>query len=142
MKLIIRYLLIANLLMKEMKHNENQSLVKSKLNYISRFRARLDIDIVVLQLDSSDEQAAAIRRELDARREKITEMERVSVSSSRRVIVVMFAEHTTGNDLSFVILSYRESNREGVSSRWIDFHLTFTLSTFCILTFVLLRTES
>ena len=67
-----------------MKHNENPSLVKSKLNYIFRFRARLDIDIVVLQLDSSDEQAAAIRRELDARREKITEMERVSVSSSRR----------------------------------------------------------
>ena len=112
MKLIIRYLLIANLLMKEMKHNENPSLVKSKLNYISRFRARLDIDIVVLQLDSSDEQAAAIRRELDARREKITEMERVSVSSSRRVIVVMFAEHTTGNDLSFVILSYRERATE------------------------------
>ena len=55
--------------MKEMKHNENPSLVKSKLNHISRFRARLDIDIVVLQLDSSDEQAAAIRRELDARRD-------------------------------------------------------------------------
>ena len=30
------------------------------------------------QLDSTDEQAAAIRRELDARREKISEMERVS----------------------------------------------------------------
>ena len=30
------------------------------------------------QLDSSDEQAAAIRRELDARREKVSEMERVS----------------------------------------------------------------
>ena len=45
MKLIIRYLLIANLLMKEMKHNENPSLVKSKLNYTSRCRARLDIDI-------------------------------------------------------------------------------------------------
>ena len=30
------------------------------------------------QLDSSDEQAAAIRRELDARREKTAEMERVS----------------------------------------------------------------
>ena len=77
--------------MKEMKHNENPSLVKSKLNHISRFRARLDIDIVVLQLDSSDEQAAAIRRELDARREKITEMERVSVSASkssiRRVVI-------------------------------------------------------
>ena len=29
------------------------------------------------QLDSSDEQAAAIRRELDARREKVSEMERV-----------------------------------------------------------------
>ena len=29
------------------------------------------------KLDSTDEQAAAIRRELDARREKIAEMERV-----------------------------------------------------------------
>jgi hypothetical protein len=34
----------------------------------------------VLQLDSADEQAAAIRRELDARREKVTEMERVGFS--------------------------------------------------------------
>ena len=40
----------------------------------------------MLQLDSSDEQAAAIRRELDARREKITEMERVSVSASKSSI--------------------------------------------------------
>jgi hypothetical protein len=31
-----------------------------------------------VQLDSADEQAAAIRRELDARREKVAEMERVS----------------------------------------------------------------
>ena len=46
----------------------------------------------------------------------------------------MFAEHTTGNDLSFVILSYRESNREGVSSRWIDFHLT-SIFPFCILVY-------
>ena len=31
------------------------------------------------QLDLADEQAAAIRRELDARREKVQEMERVSL---------------------------------------------------------------
>ena len=34
--------------------------------------------LILFQLDSSDEQAAAIRRELDARREKVSEMERVS----------------------------------------------------------------
>ena len=32
------------------------------------------------QLDSADEQAAAIRRELDARREKVAEMERVRIN--------------------------------------------------------------
>ena len=35
------------------------------------------IYISLSQLDSSDEQAAAIRRELDARRDKVAEMERV-----------------------------------------------------------------
>ena len=35
------------------------------------------INLIYFQLDSADEQAAAIRRELDARREKISEMERV-----------------------------------------------------------------
>lgn len=33
------------------------------------------------QLDLADEQAAAIRRELDARREKVSEMERVRTST-------------------------------------------------------------
>ena len=37
------------------------------------------IYISLSQLDSSDEQAAAIRRELDARRDKVAEMERVGV---------------------------------------------------------------
>ena len=37
------------------------------------------IYISLSQLDSSDEQAAAIRRELDARRDKVADMERVGV---------------------------------------------------------------
>ena len=39
---------------------------------------RATVKLICFQLDSTDEQAAAIRRELDARREKISEMERVS----------------------------------------------------------------
>lgn len=35
-------------------------------------------NFVPLQLDSADEQAAAIRRELDGRMQKVNEMERVS----------------------------------------------------------------
>ena len=34
----------------------------------------------IFQLENADEQAAAIRRELDARQEKISEMERVSLN--------------------------------------------------------------
>ena len=36
------------------------------------------LTFVVLQLENSDEQAACIRRELDARREKLQEMQSVS----------------------------------------------------------------
>ena len=36
-----------------------------------------------LQLESSDEQAAAIRRELDARQEKFQEMQRVSTNKNK-----------------------------------------------------------
>ena len=47
------------------------------MNYSMMWRLRFIL--CFFQLDSSDEQAAAIRRELDARREKVSEMERVSV---------------------------------------------------------------
>ena len=40
----------------------------------------LKLCFINFQLENSDEQAAAIRRELDKRQEKINEMERVSVS--------------------------------------------------------------
>lgn len=38
------------------------------------------IMIFILQLDSADEQAAAIRRELDGRMQKVNEMERVTTT--------------------------------------------------------------
>ena len=64
-------------------------MIVTKANHIDRtskmytvnasiYVERPHITELLFQLDSSDEQAAAIRRELDARREKVSEMERVS----------------------------------------------------------------
>jgi hypothetical protein len=46
-------------------------------------------------LDNSDEQAAAIRRELDARQEKINEMERVrAIGKSRNLFITTICKLT------------------------------------------------
>ncbi len=44
-----------------------------------------------MQLESSDEQAAAIRRELDARQEKLQEMQRVSKQTNKQISVIELA---------------------------------------------------
>ena len=53
--------------------------------------ACLTVYLCVRQLDSADEQAAAIRRELDGRMQKVAEMERVRPrlrgGSERRTVV-------------------------------------------------------
>ena len=58
------------------KKFEHQLLYNAMQVY-KLFSCLQDFKISTFQLDSSDEQAAAIRRELDARREKTAEMERV-----------------------------------------------------------------
>jgi hypothetical protein len=51
------------------------------VRYITEFSLTTEFVITefhcIFQLENADEQAAAIRRELDARQEKISEMERV-----------------------------------------------------------------
>ena len=70
-------------------HRHHQRDFHKKKIIIFTWRTRLAILVLVRitsnpmmtfdQLDLADEQAAAIRRELDARREKVQEMERVSI---------------------------------------------------------------
>lgn len=53
------------------------SWTKTKLGLLVELLTRF---IIFTQLDSADEQAAAIRRELDGRMQKVTEMERVWIT--------------------------------------------------------------
>lgn len=52
----------------------------------------------ILQLDSADEQAAAIRRELDGRMQKVNEMERVRYHNIIIVIKKTIGEDNKGID--------------------------------------------
>lgn len=64
----------------------NSELILSKEQLYDMFQQILGVKkfehqllFNALQLDSADEQAAAIRRELDGRMQKVSEMERVSI---------------------------------------------------------------
>lgn len=66
----------------------NSELILSKEQLYDMFQQILGVKkfehqllFNALQLDSADEQAAAIRRELDGRMQKVSEMEKVSVTS-------------------------------------------------------------